>query len=162
VGEHRPGYYADYRKSAKYRAYQKAYHRAYDPEYQKLKPKVRAKVSIQTVVEAFLNGQKGAVYGPVPCGVYVRSTGKSLYSYCTVIALSEPFLKSVYVTTKKYSVSSTSHTNKLKRELEAQGYVPTERYIQVDAKVPGRWGGHGPAWASSDYESVSFELWRVP
>jgi hypothetical protein len=164
-GPHRPGYYAEYRKTEKYQQYHQEYMRQYHQEY-KLTKKYkdrRKKVAqtIQAVVDAFVNGQKGAVYGQVPCGTYVRSTGSKLNSYCTQIAgrVDENI---IIVTTKKYSVSTSSHTNKLKRTLSARGFVPTERFVPVEVKVPGRWGGFGPAWAPSEYEEVQFEIWRVP
>jgi len=115
-------------------------------------------MTIREVADAFVSGRSAKAPGRCPGGAYVTSDGDFFYSYNTEIGVR---LRggSFAVTTHKYSVSTTNHTRRLEDALRSAGYVPDDMLIDIETKVPGRWGGFGPAWHPTGYETYPFIVW---
>lgn len=115
-------------------------------------------MTIYEVAEAFVEGRDAKSPGKCPGGAYVTSEGDFFYSYCTEVGAR---LRggSFAVTTKKYSVSTSNHVRKLEDALRASGYSPEDLTVDIETKVPGRWGGYGPAWHPTGYETYPFTVW---
>lgn len=119
------------------------------------------------VVDRFIAGQVGGTRSAaVPGGRRLTSRLSGfgtieLVSYATVVAVrSMPGrADSLAVTSRKYSPTTTRMLNRLLAALGRAGFQPTEQAVPIAAKVPGRWGGWGPAWAPSDYETLPFTVW---
>lgn len=124
------------------------------------------------VVRAFVDGREaGTVRAPVPGGrrvdaahTYGPGGALHLYSYATIVAARRPRphdgVVEIAVTTRRYSVTTSKLMGRLRVALAAAGYEPTSDTALVSAKVPGRWGGFGPAWAPSSHEDLMFQVWR--
>lgn len=117
------------------------------------------------VVRAFVDGREaGTSRAPVPGGRRVeaaRNVGGrlDLFSYATVVAVRGSD-DTVALTPRKYSPSTSKLMSKVRATLLDAGYGPTLDTALVSAKVPGRWGGFGPAWAPSSHEDLLFQVWR--
>ena len=100
---------------------------------------------------------------PVPGGCRVsvnHETGRmALRSYRTIVAVRLITRDAVAVTPQRYTVTTSKMLGRLTRSLHAQGYRPTSETLIVDAAVPGRWGGFGPAWHATGHEALPFVVW---
>lgn len=126
------------------------------------------------VIDRFVRGEVGGTAAAVvPGGRRLRSTkhaarrGVTLMSYATEVAFrAEDQTRSgevfVAVTPRRYSPTTSKQMTFLRRALRAAGFVETTETTPALAKVPGRWGGYGPAWAEADYEMLPFVIWRQP
>lgn len=122
------------------------------------------------VVEAFIDA--ATLYpnrtpsAPVPGGCRVSmeqdANGLNLYSYRTIVARRLYAIDAVAITPRKYSVTTSKMMGRLTRSLAAQGYRPTDETVIVNAAVPGRWGGFGPAWHATGWEALPFVVWTRP
>lgn len=81
-----------------------------------------------------------------------------LYSYRTIIAARRRDTGRIAITPRRYSVTTSKVMGKLRRLLEARGYVRTGEVQMVWARVPGRWNGFGPAWHPTGAEHLPFAL----
>ena len=125
--------------------------------------------SAPEVVDAFLDA---AVYPnrtrtaqvPGGCRVSVEKTasGLELSSYRTVVAVRLHGRDAVAVTTQKYTVTTSKLVGRIARELRARGYAPQPETLTIATAVPGRWGGFGPAWHSTGWDSTPFIVWTRP
>jgi len=121
------------------------------------------------VVEAFIDA---ALYpnrtasAPVPggCRVHVMadSEGLALRSYLTTVAVRIAGRDAVALTPRRYSVTTSKLMSQLRGELARQGYRETAETVTVNARVPGRWGGYGPAWHATGWEALPFAVWTRP
>lgn len=84
--------------------------------------------------------------------------GSYLLSYNTEIAywLDED---RIAVNPKKYSVSTQGHYRALRTALHESGFRETGEIVEQEARVPGRWGGYGLAWAPKSHEVLPFTVW---
>lgn len=119
------------------------------------------------VIDRFVAGEVGGTKSTaVPGGRRLTSVqavaGLTLRSYATEVAVRGTINGEVIVavTPKRYSVSTSKALGRLRRALAAAGWRETSDVTPVMAKVPGRWGGYGPAWAPSSHEMVPFTVWR--
>lgn len=77
-----------------------------------------------------------------------------LFSYQTVIARRHKN-GDVSVTPRKYSTTTSKAQGRLMRRL-LETHEPSGESRKVRAKVPGRWGGFGPAWHPTGWEDLPF------
>jgi hypothetical protein len=117
------------------------------------------------VIDRFVAGQVGGTAAAhVPGGLRLRSerrlAGMTLISYATEVAVRGDGF--VAVTPKRYSPSTSKAMSRLAGALNAAGYRETTEVTPVMAKVPGRWGGFGPAWHPTGQEMLPFTIWRLP
>ena len=102
-------------------------------------------------VEATYDEVQDPDFGPLRRGV--------LFSYRTEVAYRPPERDRILVTTKRYSVTTSKLLGHLRRHLARRGWVETQETQEARAAVPGRWGGFGPAWASSPVQTLPFQVW---
>ena len=117
------------------------------------------------VIDAFLAGEALRTgLAPVPggCRSYADEAG-NLFSYRTIVAVRKPaergFAMYFALTPRKYTVTTSKLVGQVARRLRRAGYHATEQHVTVSTAVPGRWGGFGPAWHSTGYESLPFVIW---
>ena len=121
------------------------------------------------VVEAFINASlypNRTASAPVPGGCRVSVEWQTfepgmaaLRSYRTIVAVRLAGRDAVAITPRKYSPTTSKMVGALRRSLAAQGYRQTEETVTVNAAVPGRWGGFGPAWHATGWEALPFAIW---
>lgn len=115
----------------------------------------------QEVVDAFIRGENARTpSAPVPGGHRVTSEAGELRSYRTVVAVRQDVdgIVRFGVTTKKYSVTTSKLLGRVVRSINGAGFghPVTGETVLVEASVPGRWGGFGPAWHPTGVETVPF------
>ena len=118
------------------------------------------------VIEAFEKGEAlRTPKAPVPGGSRVAATFSEpgsrqgvLYSYRTEVAYRND--DRILVTTKRYSVTTSKMLGHLRGYLVRKGWFVTDEVEFAQAFVPGRWGGFGPAWATSPIETLPFKVWK--
>ena len=122
--------------------------------------------SAPEVVDAFLDAamypnRTRSAQVPGGCRVSVEETvrGLELSNYRTVVAVCLHGRDAVAITTRKYSPTTSKLVGRIARELAARGYAPQPETLTVATVVPGRWGGFGPAWHSTGWDSTPFVVW---
>ena len=117
------------------------------------------------VVERWIDGHEaGTPAAGVPGGRRVESisnpdTSVDLFSYRTVVARRLGY-GAVALTPRRYSVTTSKLMGRVRRALQARGFHPSPgSVVTVEAAVPGRWGGYGPAWHPTGREALPFEVW---
>lgn len=121
----------------------------------------------EDVMESFLEGKPAKSRAAhVPGGRRMRSEGTieeagatNLFSYQTVIARRHKE-GDISVTPRRYSTTTSKAQGKLQRRMIERGYEPSGESRKVRAKVPGRWGGFGPAWHETGWEDLPFVHYR--
>lgn len=103
-------------------------------------------------------GNFHTVKAPVPGGRRVSASAEYLWSYNTVVA-ARLGPDTIAITTRKYSVTTSKLLGKVRSALTQAGYRETDLTQVVDASVPGRWGGFGPAWHATGVEHLPFVVW---
>lgn len=113
------------------------------------------------VIEAFIAGRHlRTAAASVPGGCRVTSGGVVLFSYRTAVAWRRED-GVVEITTRKYSVTTSRMLRALESTLRGAGYRPVAVVAGTNAAaVPGRWGGFGPAWHATGYETPAVTEWR--
>lgn len=97
---------------------------------------------------------------PVPGGHRVNSGGVVLFSYRTAVAWRRED-GIVEITTRKYSVTTSRMLRGLEGALRTAGYRPVAVVVGMYVvAVPGRWGGFGPAWHPTGYETPAVTEWK--
>lgn len=115
------------------------------------------------VVETFATGEghvTRTASAPVPGGCRVSIEGPSLYSYRTIQARRLSAERVAVWPGSGLTVTTSKMLGHLRGALMSAGYVPTGTFEPVTWAVPGRWGGFGPAWHATGYETTPFEVWE--
>lgn len=115
------------------------------------------------VVTAFVDGRSMRTSSaPVPGGRRIDTAhtpeGLALYSYRTIVAIRLNDGR-IAITPRRYSVTTSKLMGRIVGAMARSGYQATDDIVPILTAIPGRWGGYGPAWASSSHETLPFRVW---